>query len=290
MRTMFVVGFLLLVGIPAVAQETRSTISGTVRDEQGVIPGASVKVTNVGTGVTQQLTTNTSGYFEARLLNAGTYDVVIEMTGFKTLRRAGVTLSSGQHACHSPHARDRHNRRRNYRHRRGAAAGSDHAAAGTGARRKEDRGVAAAVEHAGAVRAVRARHDGQGRDSLRRSGIRRRPDDQCHAAWRCGRRRLVDRRGDKQRRQPADVYVSEHGHGAGDARRVDELHGQYRPRHRRRHLDDDQGRHQYAARHGEPPVPGRTSSTRRTDFSKSCSTGILARERRTRTGRRTTCR
>ena len=46
--------------------------------------------------MTQQLTTNTSGYFEARLLNAGTYDVVVEMTGFKTLRRAGVTLSSGQ--------------------------------------------------------------------------------------------------------------------------------------------------------------------------------------------------
>ena len=96
MRTMFVVGFLLLVGVPAVAQETRSTISGTVRDEQGVIPGASVKVTNLGTGVTQQLTTNSSGYFEARLLNAGTYDVVVEMTGFKTLRRTGVTLSSGQ--------------------------------------------------------------------------------------------------------------------------------------------------------------------------------------------------
>src|SRR5688572_10848243 len=96
MRTILAVGFLLLVSIPAVAQETRSTISGTVRDEQGVIPGASVKVINVGTGVTQQLTTNSSGYFEAPLLIAGTYDVLVEMTGFKTLRRAGVTLSSGQ--------------------------------------------------------------------------------------------------------------------------------------------------------------------------------------------------
>jgi hypothetical protein len=96
MRTMLVVGFLLLVGIPAIAQETRSTISGTVRDEQGVIPGAGVKVTNLGTGVTQQLTTNSSGYFEAPLLIAGTYEVLVEMTGFKTLRRTGITLSSGQ--------------------------------------------------------------------------------------------------------------------------------------------------------------------------------------------------
>jgi hypothetical protein len=96
MRTMLVVGFLLLAGVSAVAQETRSTISGTVRDEQGVIPGASVRVVNTGTGVTQQLNTNSSGYFEAPLLIAGTYEVVVEMTGFKTLRRTGVTLSSGQ--------------------------------------------------------------------------------------------------------------------------------------------------------------------------------------------------
>ena len=97
MRILSLVAFvLLLAGVPALAQETRGTISGTVRDDQGVIPGASVKVVNVATGVTQPLTTNTSGYFEAPLLIAGTYDVVVEMTGFKTLRRAGVTLTSGQ--------------------------------------------------------------------------------------------------------------------------------------------------------------------------------------------------
>ena len=47
MRKFWVIGFLLLAAIPAIAQETRSTISGTVRDEQGVIPGAAVKVTTV---------------------------------------------------------------------------------------------------------------------------------------------------------------------------------------------------------------------------------------------------
>ena len=97
MRKVWIIGFLLLLtGIPAIAQETRSTIAGTVRDEQGIIPGATVKVTNVGTGVTQTLTTNGSGYFEARLLIAGDYDVLIEMVGFKTLRRSGITLGSGQ--------------------------------------------------------------------------------------------------------------------------------------------------------------------------------------------------
>src|SRR5262245_23747686 len=96
MRRCILVGFLLLSSMPAFAQETRSTISGTVRDNQGVIPGASVRVTNTGTGVTQQLTTNASGYFEAPLLIAGTYEVVVEMDGFRTLRRSGITLGSGQ--------------------------------------------------------------------------------------------------------------------------------------------------------------------------------------------------
>jgi hypothetical protein len=96
MRKFWVLAFLLLAATPGLAQDTRGTISGTVRDEQGVIPGASVKVTNTGTGVTQQLTTNSTGYFEARLLIAGNYDVLVEMTGFKTLRRVGVALSSGQ--------------------------------------------------------------------------------------------------------------------------------------------------------------------------------------------------
>ena len=97
MRKFFVIGFLLLLtGKPATAQETRGTISGTVKDAQGVIPGAPVKITNVETGVVQPVITNSSGYFEAPLLRAGTYEVSVEMTGFKTLRRAGITLAGGQ--------------------------------------------------------------------------------------------------------------------------------------------------------------------------------------------------
>ena len=227
---------------------------------------------------TQQLTTNSSGYFEAPLLIAGTYEVVVEMTGFKTLRRAGVTLSSGQQLA-LPLALEI-----------GTIAEEitvtgeapllevNTLQAGTGPRREEDHGTARAVEHAGAVCAVRAGHDGERRDSVRRTGIRRRSYHQRDPSRRCGWRRLVDRRRDEQRGQPADVHLAEHGHGAGDARRVDELHGVNRPRHRCRHLDDDQSRYQYASRHSEPPGTGRTSSTRRTGFSKSCSTEILAPE------------
>ena len=254
MRTMFVVGFLLLVGIPAVAQETRSTISGTVRDEQGVIPGASVKVTNVGTGVTQQLTTNTSGYFEARLLNAGTYDVVIEMTGFKTLRRAGVTLSSGQTLA-IPLTLE----------------------IGTIAEEITVTGEAPLLEvttlRQGLVLDEKKIGELPLQSNMPVLFARFAPGMMARGvipfagqgfvggpttnATPLGGVGGVDWSIDGATNsgvEPADVHFSEHGHGAGDARRVDELHGVDRSRHRRRHLDDDQGWYQYAARHREPPV------------------------------------
>ena len=88
--------FVLLMTGSAAAQETRGTISGTVRDKDGVLPGASVKIVNVGTSVSQQLVTNPSGYFEAPLLIAGTYEVTVEMPGFKSVRQAGIQLAVGQ--------------------------------------------------------------------------------------------------------------------------------------------------------------------------------------------------
>ena len=61
---------LLLAVLPltVAAQETRGNISGTVRDSGGVVPGASVRVRNVDTNISQNLVTNGSGYFEAPLL------------------------------------------------------------------------------------------------------------------------------------------------------------------------------------------------------------------------------
>ena len=91
---LFLLGVLLPVA--AIAQETRGNISGTVRDEQGVVPGAAVKITNVDTNVSQNLVTNDSGYFEAPLLNPGTYDVTVQMTGFKSATRNNVVLGVGQ--------------------------------------------------------------------------------------------------------------------------------------------------------------------------------------------------
>ncbi len=78
------------------AQETRGTISGTVKDAQGVVPGANVTITSLDTGGAQHLVTNGTGYFEAPLLQPGTYQVTIAMTGFRTLTQTGLVLAVGQ--------------------------------------------------------------------------------------------------------------------------------------------------------------------------------------------------
>ena len=86
----------VLAVLPAHAQETRGNINGVVEDAGGVVPGATVRVTNIDTGQTQQLITSNRGYFEAVLLNPGTYAVRVELAGFKTLSQTGISLAVGQ--------------------------------------------------------------------------------------------------------------------------------------------------------------------------------------------------
>jgi hypothetical protein len=86
----------LLLPVAASAQEVRGNISGTIRDNEGVVPGALVKLTNVETNVSQNLVANSSGYYEAPLLNPGTYQVTVQMSGFKTATREAIVLGVGQ--------------------------------------------------------------------------------------------------------------------------------------------------------------------------------------------------
>ena len=95
-RMVWLVLLLAVLPLAAAAQETRGNISGTVRDAQGVVPGASVTITNVDTNISQRLVTNASGYYEAPLLNAGNYAVIVEMSGFRKATRTDIVLGVGQ--------------------------------------------------------------------------------------------------------------------------------------------------------------------------------------------------
>jgi hypothetical protein len=98
MRMRLLIGLLasVLAAPPMYAQETRGNINGVVEDAGGVVPGATVRVTNTETGQTQQLITGDRGYFEAVLLNPGTYAVRVELQGFKSLTQTGISLAVGQ--------------------------------------------------------------------------------------------------------------------------------------------------------------------------------------------------
>ena len=72
---------------------------GRVTDSSGAaVPGVAVTLTHVETGSGRTVTTNTTGDWEARFLSPGTYRVTFELTGFKTLRREGVTVSTAEMA------------------------------------------------------------------------------------------------------------------------------------------------------------------------------------------------
>ena len=62
MRTMMFIAAILLCALGVVAQTNKGGISGTVTDSNGgVVPGATVTATNLGTNQSQTVTTSESG-------------------------------------------------------------------------------------------------------------------------------------------------------------------------------------------------------------------------------------
>src|ERR1700733_3171334 len=88
---------LTLAAAPATAQTTtEGAIAGTVFDSSGaVIPNAAVVMRNVGTDETIRLTTDSSGFFKAPLVPAGTYTVTITAAGFGTYTANSVAVTVG---------------------------------------------------------------------------------------------------------------------------------------------------------------------------------------------------
>src|SRR5216684_5687877 len=77
------------------AQAT-ATINGRVADQGGaVLPGATVTVTNGGTGAVRSTVTNAEGLYSIPALNPGTYTVKAELAGFAAAARASVELITG---------------------------------------------------------------------------------------------------------------------------------------------------------------------------------------------------
>jgi len=88
-----------LVYVPSIsAQVDRATLSGVVRDTGGgVIPGATVTVTNLATNIASQQVTTETGSYQVVNLVPGRYQVEVELTGFKKSSQV-IALEVGQRA------------------------------------------------------------------------------------------------------------------------------------------------------------------------------------------------
>ena len=94
-----VLAALLALAAAGYAQVTTGTIVGTVRDPQGAaVPGATVTLTDQGKGTSQTVATDAQGSYIAPFLIPGTYDVAVEMAGFRKYTRRGVVLQVNQRA------------------------------------------------------------------------------------------------------------------------------------------------------------------------------------------------
>lgn len=87
---------LALLVVPVQAQFT-SGIEGIIRDPSGgVVPGASVTVTNVDTRISREVVTSDAGFYRVTSLPAGTFQVSVSLPGFKTTTVTNIQLEVNQ--------------------------------------------------------------------------------------------------------------------------------------------------------------------------------------------------
>jgi Carboxypeptidase regulatory-like domain/TonB-dependent Receptor Plug Domain len=93
------VGLVLIValGTEASAQSNTSTVTGTIKDEQGLaLPGVSVVLTNEETGGVRSAATSGNGSFTITAVPQGRYRLTLTLEGFKTLERQGIQLTANE--------------------------------------------------------------------------------------------------------------------------------------------------------------------------------------------------
>lgn len=83
----------------AFAQSDRGTITGTVVDASGAyVPNAAITAVNPATGQEVKVSTTETGNFTIPSLPAGTYNLIVEMQGFRRYEQQGIRVQVAQTA------------------------------------------------------------------------------------------------------------------------------------------------------------------------------------------------
>ena len=144
----------------AAAQEARGTLQGRVFDASGAaVPGATVEIANVATGVTTPTTSNAEGNYRVPFLNPGTYRVTVTLDGFSKFVSQNIQLHVADVLTVDATLQAAAHHRRSHGHRRRPrSVDSIERRPRTGRRRAPDLRAADSRRHGG-----RARDPGAGR-------------------------------------------------------------------------------------------------------------------------------
>jgi hypothetical protein len=90
---------LLAFAATAAAQSSTATISGTIRDETGVLPGATVSAKDAQSGFTTETVSGGDGSFALPGLRPGTFEITVSLPQYKPQSRTvrvllGQTISA----------------------------------------------------------------------------------------------------------------------------------------------------------------------------------------------------
>lgn len=93
-QTVYSILWLVILSAAAAAQTVTGTIKGTVVDTNGaIVPGASIEIENIETGLKRSLTTNDDGSYQATFLPLGNYRVTTTQTGFGPVTRENIQIA-----------------------------------------------------------------------------------------------------------------------------------------------------------------------------------------------------
>src|SRR5882762_10840655 len=92
-RSFLVCLSILVLGASAALADELATLTGYLTDPNGLrVPNVTVQVTNVETNIKYSGETNDEGLYRVSSIPSGTYRVVVQKTGFKTIVKQGVYL------------------------------------------------------------------------------------------------------------------------------------------------------------------------------------------------------
>lgn len=93
LRTIALVALLIAPLISSGQQKAQ--VAGVVRDpSDAIVPGASVSVVNLDTGVRRMTYSNSEGFYAVSALAAGNYKITVRKDGFRTVAQLGVVLQA----------------------------------------------------------------------------------------------------------------------------------------------------------------------------------------------------